>query len=87
MNQNEKKVFFVILRSAIDGNKLNNSEIQAYSCDILPGLLKLSAKHDVVRLFAFGLKQNALVNTDNNDDSDIEKYILKSVYRYEELRY
>ena len=84
MNPDEIKVFFAIIRSAIDGNKLNDDEIQAYSCDILPDLLKLSAKHDVIHLFALGLKKNALISKENND---IEKHILKAVYRYEKLRY
>lgn len=84
MNQNEIKVFFAIIRSAIDGNKLNDDELQSYSDDILPVFLKLSAKHDLVHLLAFGLKQNALTGKENND---IEKYILKAVYRYEKLRY
>lgn len=84
MNQNEIKVFFAIIRSAIDGNKLNDDELKSYSDDILPVFLKLSAKHDVVHLLAFGLKQNALIGKENND---IEKYILKAVYRYEKLRY
>ena len=84
MNQNEIKVFFAILRSAIDGSKLNDDELQAYSYDRLPSFLKLSAKHDVVHLLSFGLKKNDLIGKENND---IEKYILKAVYRYEKLRY
>lgn len=36
MNQNEIKVLFSILRSAIDGAKLNDNEIQGYLRDMLP---------------------------------------------------
>lgn len=84
MNQDEIKVFFAILRSAIDGNKLNGDELKAYSCDMLPNLLKLSTKHDLVHLLVLGLKQNELIS---KEDSDIEKYIFKAVYRYERIRY
>ena len=58
MKQNELKVFFSILRSAIYDNKLTDDESKAYSCDILPDLLKLAVKHDVSHLLAYGLKQN-----------------------------
>lgn len=84
MNPNEIKEFFAILRSAIDGAKLNDNEIQAYSRDMLPHFLELSAKHDIAHLLAFGLKQNALIS---KEDRDIEKYILKAVCRYEKTRY
>lgn len=84
MNPDEIKVFFAVLRSAIDGNKINADELNAYSYDILPRLLELAAKHDVAHLLVYGLKQNALISKENND---IEKYIFKAVYRYEKLRY
>lgn len=84
MNQDEVKVFFSIIRSAIDGNRLNDDELKAYSFDMLPNMLKLSAKHDVIHLLAFGLKQNELIG---DGDGDIEKYILRAVYRCENLRY
>lgn len=84
MNQNEIKVFFSILRSAIDSAELNDDEIQVYSRDMLPHFLELSAKHDIANLLAFGLKQNALIS---KEDRDIEKYIFKAVYRYERLKY
>ena len=44
----------------------------------------MSAKHDVIHLLALGLKQNELISKEN---SEIEKYILKAVFRYERLRY
>ena len=84
MDQRTIPILFALLRSAICGTKLTEEERNDYSHDLLQDLLKISSKHDVVHLLVFGLKQNELISKEN---SDIEKYILKAVYRYERLRY
>lgn len=84
MDQRTIQILFVLLRSAICGTKLTEEERNNYSPDLLQDLLKITSKHDVVHLLVFGLKQNELITKEN---SDIEKCILKAVYRYERLRY
>ena len=84
MDQRTIQMLFALLRSAIRGTKLADSERENYSEDMLQDLLKLSAKHDVIHLLALGLKQNGLISEDN---AEIEEYILKAVCRYEQLRY
>ncbi len=84
MDQRTIQILFALLRSAIRGTKLTDSERECYSADMLQDLLKLSAKHDVIHLLVLGLNQNELISKEN---SEIEKYILKAVYRYERLRY
>ena len=84
MDQRTIQMLFALLRSAIRGTKLTDSERENYSEDMLQDLLKLSAKHDVIHLLALGLKQNGLISEDN---AEIEEYILKAVCRYERLRY
>lgn len=84
MDQRTIQILFALLRSAICGTKLTEEERNNYSPDLLQDLLKISSKHDVVHLLVFGLKQNELISKEN---SDIEKCILKAVYRYERLRY
>ena len=84
MDQRTIQILFALLRSAIRGTKLTKSERESYSSDMLQDLLKMSAKHDVIHLLALGLKQNELISEDN---AEIEKYILKAVYRYERLHY
>ena len=84
MDQRTIQILFALLRSAICGTKLTEEERNNYSPDMLQDLLKISSKHDVVHLLVFGLKQNELITKEN---SDIEKCILKTVYRYERLRY
>lgn len=84
MDQRTIQILFALLRSAICGTKLTEKERNNYSPELLQDLLKISSKHDVVHLLVFGLKQNELIS---KEDSDIEKCILKAVYRYERLRY
>ena len=84
MAQRTIQILFALLRSAICGTKLTEEERNNYSPDLLQDLLKISSKHDVDHLLGFGLKQNELIPKEH---SDIEKCILKAVYRYERLRY
>ena len=84
MLQGTSQMLFAILRSAICGTKLTESERKTYSEDMLQDLLKISAKHDVIHLLVFGLKQNELIS---NQNIEIEKKIFKAVYRYEHLQY
>lgn len=84
MGQRTIQILFALLRSAICGTKLTEEERDLYSPDLLQGFLKISSKHDVVHLLALGLKQNELIAKEN---SNIEQYIFKAVYRYERLNY
>ena len=72
------------MRSAIRGTKITESEREKCSADMLQDFLKHSAKHDAIHLLDLGLKKNELISKNN---AEIEKYILKVVYRYERLRY
>ncbi len=84
MDQRTIQILFALLRSAICGMKLTEEERSYYSPELLSDLLKISSKHDLAHLLVFGLKRNELISKEN---SDIEKCILKAVYRYERLRY
>jgi len=84
MDHRTVQILFALLRSAIRGTKLTDSERENYSADMLQDLLKIASKHDVIHLLVLGLKQNDLIPKEN---SEIEKYIFKAVYRYERLRY
>ncbi len=84
MNQNEISILFALIRSAISGEKLAQGEISEYSHDLLPRLLKISLKHDIVHLLIVGLMKNNLIS---QEDENIDKYVIKAVYRYERLKY
>lgn len=84
MDQRTIQILFALLRSAIGETKLTEKERNNYSPELLQDLLKISSKHDVGHLLVFGLKKNELIL---KEYSDIEKYILQAVYRYERMRY
>ncbi len=78
------QILFALLRSAIRGTKFTEEERKLYSPELLSDLLKTASAHDVVHLLVLGLKQNGLIAKEN---SNIEQYIFKAVYRYERLKY
>ena len=84
MDQRTNQILFALLRSAICGTQLNEKELNDYSSELLPNLIKISVKHDVSHLLVWGIKRNKLLA---NENSNIEKHILKAVYRYEQLQY
>ena len=83
MDQRTNKILFALLRSAICGAKLTDAERAEFSAEQLQELLKISAKHDMIHLLVFGLKQNDLLPP---EQAGLEKYIFKAAYRYERLR-
>ena len=76
-------VLFDLLRSSITGTKMSVEGLNRYSPDLLPELLKIAQKHDILHFLILGLKQNELIS---KEDNDFEKHIFKAVYRYERLR-
>lgn len=84
MEQGTIHILFALLRSAIRGTQLTESELKSYSSDMLQDLLKISSKHDVIHLLALGLKRNDLIT---KESIDIQKYIFSAAYRHERLRY
>lgn len=84
MDQRTIQIFFTLVRSAICGTRLSDDERGIFTYDSIPELLKLASKHDIAHLLTWGLKQNDLLC---DEHKTAEKYILKSVYRYECLKY
>lgn len=80
MNQNHINALFALLRSVICEKKLKDEELDYYSNEMIQDLLKISSKHDIAHLVAFGLKQNELITKEN---IEIENHIFKAIYRYE----
>lgn len=84
MDRRTIQILFALFRSAICGTKLTEEEQNLYTPDLLSDLLKISSKHDLSHLLVLGLKKNELLSKEN---SNIEHYIFKAVYRYERLQY
>ena len=84
MDTETSKVMFALLRSAVCGDFLSSEEISLYSPDMLPEILSLAQKHDVIHLIVFALKKNGLLDGSNKN---LESKMLTAVYRCEKLKY
>ncbi len=84
MNQDTVKILFALLRSAIRGNQLQETEKEFLSDDVLKELYGIAKKHDVAHLFASGLDKNGLLSKDNQK---ISNEIIMAIYRYTQLTY
>ena len=84
MDQGTNKIFFALLRSAINGVPLTEGERGEFSPKLLPVLLKLASRHDIAHLLVWGLKQNDLIS---KETISIENNILKAICRHERLDY
>ncbi len=82
MEQKTIQTLFALLRSALCGTTLTENERNNCSPEIIKDLLKISIRHDVLHLLALGLEKNALVS---NDNTEIQKCILKAAYRHKRL--
>ena len=77
------QILFALLRSAVCGTKLTESERESYSLEMAQDLLNISSKHDLSHLLAHGLHQNGFVL---ESDLGIDKYLLEAVYRCEQIK-
>lgn len=82
MNETTSKIMFAILRSAICDEPLSEEQKLMLDEEMLTEMKSISKKHDIINILAYGLNRNGLLKND-----DIEKEILKSVYRYTRLNY
>lgn len=84
MEQKTTQALFALLHSAISGSQLKEEEREVYSSDVLKDLFEISSKHDLLHLLILGLKKNELIP---KEKVEIENYIFKAFYRYEQLKY
>lgn len=84
MDRESNQILFALLRSAISGERLTEEERTRCTHEALGGLLKLSAKHDLIHLSVYALMQNDLLPKEH---PELENHVLKAVYRYERMRY
>lgn len=83
MDREIKDLLFALLRAAICGTKLGETEREALTEERHAQVLSLAKDHDVLHLAAIGLKENGLLP----DGDPAGQSIFKAVFRYERLQY
>ncbi len=84
VNQNIIDLLFALLRSSICDYRLQETEKELLSEDLLQKIFVISKKHDVSHLFATGLDKNGLLESGNDK---IGNDVIMAVYRYTHLSY
>ena len=79
MNQGTKQLLFALLRSAICGNELTDSEKASLSGDTIRDVFKIAKHHDLGHLISYALEKNS-ISADNSENG-----IFKAVLRYKQL--
>lgn len=84
MNQRATKLFFALLRSAVNGEKLEEKIKSEYSDQTVEEIEKLASMHDLSHLIIFALKNNQLLTKDKEEK---EKTIFTAVFREEKSKF
>ena len=87
MERKEIKMLFALLRSAIYGNKLSDSERDELTAEIMPDIYKIAYKHDLGHIILCALSQNGISINDEDWKKRLEKLQFQALYRYEQSEY
>lgn len=93
MNYEAKKILFDLLRSAVCGNHIPESERALLSEDVLGEIFNISNKYDIAHLVSQGLYINGLITPENTADTECKccqqfyKSQIISIYRYERIKH
>ncbi len=87
MEEKITKTLFALLRSAILGNPLTAAEKAQFSHEMLPDLMKLAKKHDLLHLVGVGIQKNSLIEENSESAKKLQQTHLAAVFRYEKLNY
>ena len=85
MIQDIKATLFALIKSAVLNIPLSEDEKKQYDAKMLPDLLMLAKKHDLIHLISYALVNNSIV--DNSSEDIYCKSITKAMYRYERIKY
>ena len=84
MDQENNKLLLALLRSAIRGNELSESEKASLSDDALQKIFTLAKYHDLAHLIALALKKNGIAG---EIAEKAEHNILQAAYRHRQMSY
>lgn len=81
MEQKSVKLTLALIRTAMGGAPLTDTERQACSDEEIGAALRLADKHDLGQILAWGVKRSGLVSAEG------ETCIFKAVYRHQQIKY
>ncbi len=84
MDAKTSRILFALLRSAVCNTPVTKEERLLFNEDMLPEMMNIAKKHDVINILAFALKKNGLIN---KEFKELDDKISISIYRYIKLDY
>lgn len=84
MNMNTIPLMFALIRSALSGEGLSESEREPYTKEMLPELVALARRHDLAHLVIHALDRNGLLD---GEEKKLTQEVFKAVYRYENINH
>lgn len=85
MSRDVTTLLFALLRSALKGDALQDTEKACFSVDLLPELYALSQAHDVAHLVGFALQKNGLWEKDHSICREFHRQKIGAIYRREQM--
>ncbi len=83
MQKDINYILFSILRCAIQGNQMSDSDKLLVTDESFLKVKELASKHDIAHLVGLGLINNKLVDAKKNHE--VYKFTYSAVYRYEKI--
>ena len=78
---------FLLIRSAVNGDKLTHDHLKLYSEELLPELYTLSKRHEIANLVALGLQINSLISPKSEFYSKFYTEISSAIVNYQRQKY
>lgn len=82
MNAKISKMIFALLRSAVCNTAITREERLLFNEDMLPEMLNITKKHDVINILVYALKENGLIK---KELKELDDEISIAIYRYVKL--
>ena len=85
MGEHTISLLFPLLKYALDGTRLNDSERELCTEEVISDVIRVADKHDVAHIICHALSESSLMP--DNIAQNCQSVVFKSIYRYQTQNY